>query len=68
MGVRLFKENQIKLPKQVKILGDSGYQGIKILHPNSQTPIKSSKLIKLTKGSKERKQTTIKSKDKCRTR
>ena len=51
--LRLFKENQIKLPEQVKILGDSGYQGIKIIHPNSQTPIKSSKLIKLTKDQKK---------------
>lgn len=35
------------------ILADSGYQGIKAIHSNSQTPIKNSKLHKLTKEEKQ---------------
>ena len=36
----LFKENQIKVSKETKILADSGYQGIQGIHTNSEIPIK----------------------------
>jgi hypothetical protein len=39
-NLKLFKQDKIKLHFNTKLLGDSGYQGILKLHPNSQTPIK----------------------------
>jgi hypothetical protein len=38
--LKIFKQAKIKLPPTAKLLGDSGYQGILKLHPNSQTPVK----------------------------
>ena len=40
----LFKRNQPPVGENVRILGDSGYQGIASLHANSETPIKATKL------------------------
>ena len=47
---RLFKESEIELPPNVLLLADAGYQGIAGIHPNSQTPIKKTKLHPLDKG------------------
>jgi IS5 family transposase len=41
------------LGKNVKILADSGYQGIKKLHENSETPIKKPKNRELTDEEKQ---------------
>jgi len=41
------------LGENVKILGDSGYQGIKKLHENSETPIKKPKNRELTDEEKQ---------------
>jgi Transposase DDE domain len=38
--LKIYKQAKIKLPSTTKLLGDSGYQGILKLHPNSQTPAK----------------------------
>lgn len=48
----LFKQSKLFMPKQIKILADSGYQGICNYHSNSETPIKSSKKHKLSKEEK----------------
>lgn len=36
----LFKKSKIGMNKELELLGDKGYQGIKIIHNNSRTPIK----------------------------
>ena len=41
------------LGKNVKILGDSGYQGIKNIHENSETPIKKPRKRELTEEEKQ---------------
>lgn len=46
------KSMGVKVVKHVKILGDSGYQGIAGLHENSETPKKKSKNRALTKQDK----------------
>jgi transposase len=46
---RLFKESGIELPPHVLLLADAGYQGIAGIHPNSQTPVKKTKLHPLDK-------------------
>jgi uncharacterized protein (DUF2344 family) len=50
---KLFKNSKIKIPKKIKLLGDSGYQGIEDIHANSQIPIKKPKGGKLTKVQKK---------------
>lgn len=45
---KLLKLSKYKFHGRLKILADSGYQGIKKLHSNSETPIKASKNHKLT--------------------
>jgi len=45
---KLFKNSYKGLPDKIKIQADSGYQGIKSIHSNSETPKKSSKLHPLT--------------------
>ena len=37
---RMFKESEFLVGPRVKILADTGYQGIQKIHPNSITPIK----------------------------
>ena len=49
---RMFKDSKIYVPPSIKILGDSGYQGIKDIHTNSRIPIKKPKGKKLTKRQK----------------
>ena len=51
---KLFKDTYVGLPNKIKIQTDSGYQGIKNIHANSETPQKASKLDKLTKEEKEK--------------
>lgn len=38
--LRLFKSSRTQFAPWVKCLADKGYQGIKKVHPNSQTPMK----------------------------
>ena len=45
---QLFKESQCTLSEQTCALADAGYQGLAGIHPNSQTPVKKSKLHPLT--------------------
>jgi hypothetical protein len=50
---QLFKESGIELPPHVLLLADAGYQGmVAIHHPNSQTPVKKTKLHLLDKEQK----------------
>lgn len=37
---KLFKDSYVGLPNWIKAQGDSGYQGIKMIHENSETPKK----------------------------
>lgn len=46
---KLFKDSNTHIPATIEILGDSGYQGINDIHPNSQTPIKKQTGKELTK-------------------
>ena len=48
----MFKESKTRITPDIKILGDSGYQGIKDIHTNSRTPVKKPKGKKLTKRQK----------------
>lgn len=48
----LFKNSYTGFPKQIKVQADSGYQGIKNIHENSETPKKASKLHPLAKEEK----------------
>jgi IS5 family transposase len=50
---KLFKNSNLKIPKETKLLADLGYQGIKDIHTNSEIPIKKSKGKKLTKIQKK---------------
>jgi uncharacterized protein (DUF2344 family) len=50
---KLFKESKVVLNSSVKILADSGYQGIHKMHANSQIPYKKSKTQPLTKEQKK---------------
>ena len=49
---KLFKESRLPIKKDIKIGVDSGYQGIKALHANTDIPKKKSKLHPLTVGDK----------------
>ena len=49
---RIFKNSKIRLRKNIKLLGDKGYQGIQKLHPNSQTPKKKPRKNNLSIGDK----------------
>ena len=46
---QLFKESRCGLPCHVRVLADTGYQGLAGIHANSQTPTKKSKHHPLTK-------------------
>ena len=50
---KLFKKSKVKLPKNIKLLADKGYQGILKIHELSETPIKKQKGKKLTKEQKK---------------
>ena len=49
---KMLKDSKIHIPSDIKILGDSGYQGIKDIHVNSRIPIKKPKGKELTKRQK----------------
>lgn len=49
----LFKSSKVYVKENVKILADSGYQGLKKLHPNSELPKRNSKKNPLTKEDKK---------------
>lgn len=46
---RLFKESKTYIHSRIKVITDSGYQGIKKIHSNSELPKKRSKKTPLTK-------------------
>jgi uncharacterized protein (DUF2344 family) len=50
----IFKQTPLKIARKTKIKADCGYQGIKKVHPNSQTPIKKPKNGELTKKQKKK--------------
>ena len=49
---RMFKESRFVLKENVKILADTGYQGIQKVHQNSQIPCKKKRGIGLSKTEK----------------
>jgi len=50
---KLFKRTLKGINRRIKIQADSGYQGIKKIHENSETPKKSSKKKPLTQEEKD---------------
>jgi hypothetical protein len=48
----LFKKSKIGMNKELELLGDKGYQGIKKIHSNSRTPLKKTKNKKLSQAEK----------------
>ena len=50
---QLFKRSHVKPVKQIEILADKGYQGIKKIHALSYTPIKKKKKKPLASTEKE---------------
>lgn len=53
---RLFKESKISIHPEIKIITDTGYQGIHKLHAKSELPRKKSKKRALTKEDKKKNQ------------
>lgn len=53
---RLFKESKTKINSGIKIIADTGYQGIQKLHSNSELPKKKTKKNPLTKEEKKKNQ------------
>ncbi len=49
---RLFKESKIKIHPEIKVLTDTGYQGIQKIHAKSELPKKKRKKNPLTKEDK----------------
>jgi hypothetical protein len=49
----LFKKSKIRPQKSVKIIADSGCQGLKKLHSNCETPVKKRKKQPLTQMKKQ---------------
>jgi transposase len=54
---QLFQDDQIEIAKHIRILADSGYQGLAELHENCQTPFKKSKYHPLTQKEKQKNHT-----------
>ena len=50
----LFKNSKVYVKEDVKLLADSGYQGLKKLHANSELPKRNSKKYPLTKQEKKK--------------
>jgi len=50
---RLFKESKVHIHPDIKVVVDSGYQGIKKIHINSEVPKKRRKKNPLTKEDKK---------------
>ena len=53
---RLFKESKVKINPNIKVITDTGYQGIQKLHSKSELPKKNSKKNPLTKDDKHKNQ------------
>ncbi len=51
---QLFKDDQLDIAQPIRILADTGYQGLAELHENCQTPCKKSKYHPLTRKEKQR--------------
>ena len=51
-GFQLFKNSRCSISPATCVLADSGYQGMLAFHPNSQTPVKKSKLLPLSQEQK----------------
>ena len=51
---RLFKESRVGIHPLIRILTDTGYQGIHKLHQNSELPTKNTKKNPLTKEDKKK--------------
>jgi hypothetical protein len=49
----MLKSSKIHIEKTIKILADSGFQGIHKIHAHSEIPHKKTKKKKLTKEQKE---------------
>jgi len=49
---QLFKHSRCAIAPETCLLADSGYQGVLAFHPNSQTPVKKSKLHPLSQDQK----------------
>jgi len=49
---RIFKDSRCTFSPETCLLADAGYQGLVALHPNSQTPVKKSKLHPLSQAQK----------------
>ena len=49
---RLFKSSRCMISPDTCVLADSGYQGLAEVHPNSETPVKKSKLHPLNQEQK----------------
>jgi len=49
---QLFKRSHCNISRETYVLADAGYQGLLKLHPNSQTPVKKSKLHPLSQEQK----------------
>ena len=49
---RLFKESKVRIATNTLLKTDTGYQGVKKLHSNSELPIKRRRKQKLTKEEK----------------
>ena len=50
---RILKESKLKIPPEIKKIGDCGYQGLEKLYENSYTPVKKSKNRPLTTEAKK---------------
>ena len=53
---RLFKESKTRIHSEIKIITDTGYQGIQKLHRKSELPKKKSQKNPLTKEDKKKNQ------------
>jgi hypothetical protein len=53
---RLFKESKTKINPDIKVITDTGYQGIQKLHSKSELPKKKTKKNPLTKDDKQKNQ------------
>ena len=49
---QLFKDSRCTIARETCVLADSGYQGLAKFYPNSQTPVKKTKLHPLTEEEK----------------
>lgn len=49
----MFEESEVRLNKKIKLLADTGYQGINKIVKNSETPNKKPRNKKLTKDRKK---------------